>query len=499
MQYNSTRNASLSVCAAQAIAQGISVEGGLFVPQSFPTLTQALLQELTSLSYTERAKRILAMFLSDFTAEEVDECAEKAYNTGRFRHEAVAPLHYLDDSACLLELWHGPTCAFKDMALQILPHLMRTAASKTADGREIVILVATSGDTGKAALEGFRDAEHTKILVFYPEDGVSPMQKLQMVTQEGGNVGVCAIRGNFDTAQTGVKTIFTDPALKQLLADNNMMFSSANSINWGRLLPQIVYYISAYCDLCADGKLQMGQPMNVCVPTGNFGNILAAYYARKMGLPVARFICASNRNRILSDFISTGVYDCNRDFYTTTSPSMDILISSNLERLLFDLADGNDGEIVRLMSELKEKKCYTVSPAMLEKLQALFSAGWCDDEEVAATIRDTFKDSGYLCDTHTAVALRVYRQYRERTGDITPTVIASTANPYKFSASVLDALGASDATLDEFAKVEKLSELTGTEIPSPLAGLQGKTVRFSEVCDRDAMQNVVLGMLGIEA
>ncbi len=498
MMYNSTRDSQVSVSAAQAIAQGISRDGGLFVPERLPELTREELQDLVGCTYVQRATAVLSKFLTDFTPEEVGECTAAAYSTQRFRSPAIAPLHKLKDGVHVLELWHGPTCAFKDMALQILPHLMRVSAGKTAGGKEIIILVATSGDTGKAALEGFKDAEHTRILVFYPEDGVSPMQKLQMVTQEGGNVAVCAIRGNFDDAQTGVKTIFTDPAIGEKLAENGMMFSSANSINWGRLVPQIVYYVSAYCDLLKAGELRMGDRMNVVVPTGNFGNILAAYYAKRMGLPVGKLICASNRNKVLTDFITTGTYDRNREFHPTSSPSMDILISSNLERLLYDLSGRDDQEIRRLMGDLIEKGVYTVSEKMQAAIQEQFAAGWCDDVQTAAAIRDTFQQDHYLCDTHTAVGVHVYKEYREKTGDTTPTVIASTANPYKFSASVLDALGGNREDWDEFAKVEELHALTGCEIPAPLAGLKDKKVRFSQVCGREEMRNVVYGMLGIQ-
>ncbi len=499
MQYTSTRDSGVKVSAAKAIAQGISKDGGLFVPETVPTLSAEELTALSGMNYTQRATSVLSKFLTDFTPAEVEECTTAAYATGRFRSPEVAPLKELAAGEHILELWHGPTCAFKDMALQILPHLMRVSAGKTVDGKEIVILVATSGDTGKAALEGFKDADHTRILVFYPEEGVSPMQKLQMTTQEGSNVGVSAIRGNFDDAQTGVKTIFTDPAIAQKLADNGMMFSSANSINWGRLVPQIVYYISAYCDLLAADKIKMGDPINVCVPTGNFGNILAAYYARQMGLPIAKLICASNRNRVLTDFINTGCYNRNRDFYTTTSPSMDILISSNLERLLYDLSGKNDATIRELMQGLSKDGEYTVSDEVKAALQALFVGGCCDDSEAAATIADTFNCHGYLLDTHTAVAVRVYEDYRRDTGDTTPTVIASTANPYKFSSSVLEALDGDVTGLDEFDKVEKLNADTGCEVPAPLAGLKGKTPRFTGVCDNDkaGMQAVVYDMLGI--
>ena len=497
MMYNSTRDSGVSVSSAQAIAQGISKDGGLFVPESLPPLSQEELRSMTARSYVERAATVLSKFLTDFSAEEVKECASLAYTQERFRSPAIAPLHTLSEGVEILELWHGPTCAFKDMALQILPHLMRVSAKKTADGKTIIILVATSGDTGKAALEGFRDAENTRILVFYPEDGVSPMQKLQMTTQEGGNVAVCAIRGNFDDAQSGVKAIFTDPSIAAKLEKNGMMFSSANSINWGRLVPQIVYYISAYCDMVRDGKITLGDSINVVVPTGNFGNILAAYYARKMGLPVARLICASNRNRVLTDFIETGVYDRNRAFYTTTSPSMDILISSNLERLLYDLSGRDDGEIRRLMEQLKTEGRYTVTAGMREKIHALFAAGSCDDQQAAETIRSTFQKYGYLLDTHTAVAVSVYERYRKETGDETPTVIASTANPYKFSDSVLKAIsGPSDA--EEFEKVEQLHRATGCEVPAPLSSLRGKTPRFTGVCNRADMERTVYELLHID-
>ncbi|MBR2406801.1 MAG: threonine synthase [Clostridia bacterium] len=498
MMYTSTRDRSVTASAAQAITQGISNEGGLFVPEQLPQFTKDELAAMVSQSYIDRAVTVLSRFLTDFTADEVRDCAQSAYGSGRFLAPEVAPVHSLKDGVHVLELWHGPTCAFKDMALQILPHLMRVSASKTSDGKEIVILVATSGDTGKAALEGFRDAPHTRILVFYPENGVSPMQKLQMTTQEGGNVGVCAIRGNFDDAQSGVKTIFTDPTMRTVLAEQGMMFSSANSINWGRLVPQIVYYFSAYCDLVAAGSIAMGDPVNVAVPTGNFGNILAAYYAREMGLPVARLICASNCNNVLTDFLRTGTYDRRRAFHTTISPSMDILISSNLERLLYHLS-GCDAELVAgLMKELNETGSYTVPAALMEKLRSLFAAGWCDDEQTMQAIRTTYEQQGYLCDTHTAVAVSVCEQYRAETGDNTPIVLASTADPYKFSASVLRALGAERDDEDEFDKVDRLHALTGAPVPPSLAVLKGKQPRFTQVCDRDTMEQTVRALLAVK-
>lgn len=496
MMYKSTRNNNVAVTAAGAIAAGISEDGGLFVPTAFPKITAQDILSLADKNYVQRAQFVLGKYLTDFTAKEVEDCVTAAYTAEKFG-EDTAPVYTLEDGEHILELWHGPTCAFKDMALQILPHLMRVSSSKIVPGKEIVILVATSGDTGKAALEGFKDAPHTRILVFYPENGVSPMQKLQMTTQEGENVAVCAIRGNFDDAQTGVKTIFTDANVKAKLAENNMLFSSANSINWGRLVPQIVYYISAYCDLVRDGKIANGDPINVVVPTGNFGNILAAYYASKMGLPIKKFICASNSNHVLTDFIATGTYDRRRDFYTTTSPSMDILISSNLERLLYDLTDNDDKAVRAMMDALKNDGVYSVPDTVKEKLQAQFVGGFSDEAAVATTIRNTFEQRGYLLDTHTAVAVNVYEKYRAETGDTTPTVIASTANPYKFSASVLDALGADAANADEFEKVSLLQETSKMPAPASLLSLREKTVRFPDICDRDGQQAVVYNMLGI--
>lgn len=498
MHYTSTRNNQIRVTASQAIAGGISVEGGLYVPTAFPAITVEDLQAWMPLEYKERATAILSRFLTDFTAEETAQCCAAAYGD-RFDTPAVAPLHDMGDGRHILELWHGPTCAFKDMALQILPHLMRVSVEKTAPDQQTVILVATSGDTGKAALEGFRDAPNTRILVFYPVDGVSEMQRFQMITQEGDNVGVCAIQGNFDDAQTGVKALFTDDEVKAKLDAAHLRFSSANSINWGRLVPQIVYYISAYCDLLANNKIALGDAINVVVPTGNFGNILACYYAKRMGLPVNKLICASNRNRVLTDFFESGVYDCNRPFYTTTSPSMDILVSSNLERLLYHLANDNSDEIADLMNALKTYKKYTVSSTVLAALQEQFAAGSADDERVAETIRATFDKDGYLCDTHTAVAVAVYEDYRNKTGDSTPTVIASTASPYKFAPSILEALGDVENTTP-YEQLAELQAKTGWNIPQPLASLRDKAVRFTDVCgnDKASMQTTVYRMLQLD-
>lgn len=494
MNYVSTRDTSVKVSASQAITKGISSEGGLFVPDSLPTVSVGEIQKLAELDYISRAKAILSLFLTDFTEEEIDSCVKGAYETG-FSSEKVAPLAKLENGVHILELFKGPTCAFKDMALQILPRLLTVSGAKAAKGTEIVILVATSGDTGKAALEGFKDVENTRILVFYPSNGVSPMQKLQMCTQEGGNVSVCAIEGNFDDAQNGVKRIFTDKAISEKLKENSMAFSSANSINWGRLCPQIVYYFSAYADLLASGEIKAGDKINIVVPTGNFGNILAAYYAKEMGLPVKTLVCASNKNSVLTDFLTTGVYDRNREFFTTVSPSMDILISSNLERLLYSLAGSES--VKSWMKQLSENGKYEVDEKTLSEIKALFAAGCCDDNETKATISKIFKEKNYLCDTHTAVAIKVYYDYKEKTGDETPTVIASTASPFKFSAAVLEAVEGKTDGLDEFEMVERLAEITGKCCPEQLANLRNKTVRFNGCCSKDSMDGVVFNMLGI--
>lgn len=500
MNYNSTQDKSKVVLSAQAIAQGISQDGGLFVPESFPKLSSEELRSMLSMSYQDRAKLVISKYLTDFTEEEIADCVDSAYTVEKFGGENPAPLRAVDYNGAqqnLLELWHGPTCAFKDMALQILPHFLTKSLQKVGNGRDAVILVATSGDTGKAALEGFKDVEHTKIIVFYPVDGVSAMQKHQMNTQEGDNVYVCAIHGNFDDAQTAVKKIFTDAETQAILADHNMMFSSANSINWGRLLPQIVYYVSAYCDMVNSGNVAFGDKINITVPTGNFGNILAGYYAYEMGLPVNRFICASNSNNVLTDFIKTGVYDKNRDFYTTVSPSMDILVSSNLERLLYAMSGNNDVETKGYMDALKSKGVYEVSDTIKEKIKAMFWGGYADEDATKKTIHDLFEQQGYLSDTHTAVAVCVCDDYIKETGDTTPVVVASTASPYKFSKAVLSALDKGGMPESEFDMVEKLNEISDAAVPAPLANLRGKSARFCDVTDKEEMQSVVLRALGI--
>lgn len=491
MEYVSTRDKTRKVTAAYAIANGIAPDGGLYCPTEFPALTAEDWHALANLDYKGRSAHILGKFLTDFSGEELAQYASKAYADDKFGGNDTAPVVTLADGKHMLELWHGPTCAFKDMALQMLPHLLTASLRKTGEKRTACILVATSGDTGKAALDGFHDVEGTKIMVYYPVDGVSPMQKLQMVTQEGANVEVVAIRGNFDDAQSAVKRIFTDEQTRAKLDSDGMMLSSANSINWGRLAPQIAYYVSAYCDMVKSGAVKMGEKINICVPTGNFGNILAAYIAKRMGLPVNKFICASNRNNVLTDFFKkNGVYDKNRDFYTTTSPSMDILISSNLERLLFFASDFDDKLVAGLMQSLNNDGSYQTPEAVFAKIAADFDAGCCDDKQTAETIRALWEREHYLADTHTAVAVRVYEDYRARTGDQTPTVIASTASPFKFCRSVIEALGGT-LEKDDVSQLAVLTDLTGVAAPAPLAALADKQPRFDRVVDKAEILSTV--------
>lgn len=497
MYYKSTRDSNVKVDSAHAIAQGISKDGGLFVPSEIPTLSKNEILAIADMTYCERAAYVFAKYLTDFTEGEIRYCVENAYNDRKFSTDSIAEIAHLFDGTYMLELWHGPTCAFKDMALQVLPYLLTTSVKKIKLDKKIVILVATSGDTGKAALEGFKDVEGTQILVFYPEDGVSAMQKKQMATQEGNNVGVCSIKGNFDDAQTGVKKIFTSEEITSKLDKNGIAFSSANSINWGRLAPQIIYYVSTYAQLVKDEEISFGEKINIVVPTGNFGNILAAYYAKNMGIPVNRLICASNANNVLTDFINTGIYDRNRHFITTISPSMDILISSNLERLLYHMSGDNDALIREWFSKLSAEGKYEVSEDVKKQIKDNFYAGCCDDKETKQTIKAIFDKYSYTCDTHTAVAVKVYQDYKANTGDNTKTVIASTASPFKFSSSVLDALGGNDDSLDEFEKVEKLHEISGYEIPQSLAELKNKKVIFKECIDKDSMKDYVYKVLGV--
>lgn len=497
MFYKSTRNGELKLKSAEAIKKGLSEEGGLFVPEEIPALTQKELDSMVSMSYIDRANLVLKKYLTDFTGKEISACTEGAYGGGKFSSEKVAPVVKLEEGKYLLELWHGPTCAFKDMALQILPHFMTTSMKKTGEKKDVVILVATSGDTGKAALEGFKDVPGTKIGVFYPTGGVSDMQKLQMMTQEGENVFVSGIFGNFDDAQNGVKAIFTDEAIAKEMEEAGYLLSSANSINWGRLVPQIVYYISAYCDMVESGEITMGEKINVCVPTGNFGNILAAYYAYKMGLPIAKFICASNRNNVLTDFIRTGEYNRNRDFYTTVSPSMDILISSNLERLLFDLCGEDDKKVTTMMKKLQKSGQYQLTKTLHKKVSSLFWGGCCDDYFTKEQIWKTYSECGYTLDTHTAVAVDVCKQYVAETGDNTKTLIASTASPYKFNRDVLSALG-EDTNADDFTLVDRLYAKSKMPIPESLSQLKDKVCRFDGAIEKETMYNHVKEVLDVE-
>ena len=495
MLYKSTRStAEASLTSAEVIKEGLAPDGGLYVPESIPTLTLPEIELLSKQSYPERAADILARFLTDYTHEELSEDCCAAYSREHFVG-GVAPLIGLHTEypMAVLELWHGPTAAFKDMALQIMPKLLSRALKMTGEERKALILVATSGDTGKAALEGYRDVPGVSIEVFYPVDGVSRVQKLQMSTQLGDNVAVCAIKGNFDDAQTGVKKIFGDAAMSELLDKNGVFLSSANSINWGRLVPQIVYYVSAYCDLLRDEKIQPGQAINVCVPTGNFGNILAAYYAREMGVPIGKLICASNSNNVLTDFIKTGVYDRNRTFYNTMSPSMDILISSNLERLLLALTQ-DVNEVKGYMAQLNETGRYEVSDKVREKLQSLFCGYCCDDAETQKVIGSIYEKNEYLLDPHTAVAFSALAQYRAETGDQAPSVVVSTASPFKFCDSVLGALGEHQIAQGLDA-LDQLTAKTHLAAPAPLAGLRNKEVRFTRVVEKDHMVDAVLSML----
>lgn len=495
MQYLSTRDRQIRLSAAEAIKMGLSRDGGLLTPETIPVMDEAFIKSLIPEPYPVRAAKVMALYLDDYPEAELLSFAESAYGADRFDTPAAAPLRKVDNNTYCLELWHGPTSAFKDMALQMLPRLLSAALVKTGETKTACILVATSGDTGKAAMEGFADVPRTSIMVFYPKDGVSEIQEAQMVTQEGGNVGVCAVVGNFDDAQAGVKRIFSDTAIRDTLDQRGVFLSSANSINWGRILPQIVYYISAYCDLLRDGVLCMGDKVNFCVPTGNFGDILAAYYAKRMGLPVNKLICASNRNNILTDFLRTGVYDRNREFYTTMSPSMDILVSSNLERLLYDLSGENDAEVRDYMAALARDGKYQVSEGIKAALNGLYWGGFCDERGTSGTIGRYWRDYGYLIDTHTAVAADVLEQYRAATGDRTVSVFASTASPYKFCDHVLDAIGQPPKGTGT-ALLDQLHDATGTPVPARLAALKQKQRRFDLSAEKSDMERVVLDFLG---
>lgn len=487
MDYISSRDAGLKVTASQAIIRGIAPDGGLFVPLRFPQADLNEVLEAAKAGYTSLAEYIVAPYLDEFSEEEIRGIVTNAYEKG-FDHTDKAPVVPLEEGQYVLELWHGPTLAFKDMALQMLPQLMRASRLKTGDKERILILVATSGDTGKAALEGFAGVDGISIAAFYPHCGVSRTQELQMVTHEGDNVFVGAVRGNFDDTQTAVKRVFGNADYARNLADRGFRLSSANSINWGRLLPQIVYYFWAFADLVNKGKVRAGDPINFVVPTGNFGDILAGYYAGRMGLPVNRLICASNANNVLTDFFEDGGYDATRPFYKTMSPSMDILISSNLERLLFELAH-RDASLVRdWMAALRAKGAYRVPQENMREASALFAAGCCDDAKTMETIKNVFETRGYLMDPHTGVAKRVFDDYLKKTKDETPAVLVSTASPFKFSADVLAALGENPGKADEFELAVLLGSLSGLEVPEAILKLRELPVRFDEVLDADKIE-----------
>ncbi len=483
MEFFSTRNVNEKVSAAQAIAQGLSQEGGLFVPASFPKVD---LDAACKMEYAQLASHILSGYLEDYDPNFLKQATADTYGAA-FGGKA-GQLEHVEGSTYALELWHGPTCAFKDYALQLMPKLLVEAKKNLGRTEQTLILVATSGDTGKAALEGYKNIPGVKILVFYPDSGTSEIQRLQMVTQQGDNVGVYAVKGNFDDAQTGVKRVFADKQLAAELAKKDVRLSSANSINWGRLVPQIVYYFAAYGRLVRNHEIEMGQPVDFCVPTGNFGDILAGYYAKQMGLPVGKLVCASNRNNVLTEFFETGTYNARREFFKTTSPSMDILVSSNLERLLYHIT-GSDAQVAAWMADLAEKGSYTVNSTTLETIRADFAAGCASDEEVAQEIKAIYQKVGYLCDPHTAVAFKVAREYQAASQSHNPMVVLSTASPYKFPRDVLTALGA-EAPQSDFAAMDGLKALTNVPVPNSLAALRGQQERFNQVIEPSQIGDV---------
>lgn len=497
--YISTRGNYHPVHASEAIRLGMVPGGGLFVPEKVPALDDVKINGMAEQAYQEIAQTILELYLDDFTGEEIRDIIAKSYNETNFDREDIAPLVKLDNHTYILELWHGPTAAFKDMALQIMPRLLTKSVEKSGTQEEVIILVATSGDTGKAALEGFKNVPGLRIIVFYPFGGVSKVQELQMSTAEGSNVSVVAVKGNFDDCQTAVKEVFADPKFNQLLASHKMVFSSANSINWGRLLPQIVYYFWGYAQLLKKGEITPGDKINVVVPTGNFGNILAGFYAYLMGLPVNKFICASNENKVLTDVINKGVYDRRREFYKTISPSMDILISSNFERFLFEVS-GHDGDkIVDWYRQLHEEGCFTIDEKYREKWQGLLIGDYATDEETKDEIKKTFRDTEYVLDTHTGVGVKVYRDYAEKTGDKTKTIIDATANPYKFNKAVLEAIGGKEQVenKDEFSIVEELNRISGMPIHRALKDLDKKKIVHSIIIEKDKLGETVKDILGL--
>ena len=496
MKYYSTRDKNVSLSAAEAVKMGLSRDGGLLTPTRIPQIDRAFLERLIPMEYAQRAAKVMALYLTDYSDEELLTFGRNAYGPAQFDDPIAAPVRKVENGLYCLELWHGPTSAFKDMALQMLPQLLSAALRKTGEKRTACILAATSGDTGKAAMAGFADVPQTCIQVYYPKDGVSPVQERQMVTQEGENVDVRAVIGNFDDAQAGVKRIFSDEAVRAELDKRGYFLSSANSINWGRILPQVVYYISAYCDLVRDGALTMGDKVNFCVPTGNFGDILAAYYAKRMGLPVNRLICASNSNNVLTDFLRTGIYDRNRPFHTTISPSMDILISSNLERLIYRIA-GNDADKNReLMSALSGNGKYEITEEMKAQL-ADFYGNFASEAETAAEIRRLYEKCGYVIDTHTAVASAVYGKYVVETGDHKTTVIASTASPFKFTRSVMDAIDIKYDAMGDFELVDELSKIAKVKVPNAIEEIRTAPVLHDTQCDVDKMKDTVKSFLGM--
>ncbi len=488
MNYRSTRGTGAPVSAALAIKNGLAPDGGLYMPEEIPPLSGADIEALRGMDYSARAARILSLFLTDYTEEELTEDCRTAYGEERFPGGA-APVCEVDGQVSALELWHGPTCAFKDIALQIMPRLLSRALKKTGEARTALILVATSGDTGKAALDGYRDVPQVKILVFYPSEGVSKVQKLQMVTQEGGNVAVCGITGNFDDAQSGVKSLFSDADIAAELDRHGIFLSSANSINWGRLAPQIAYYVSAYCDMVNAGRLRMGGKLDVCVPTGNFGNIFAAFIARRMGLPLGRLICASNSNNVLTDFLQSGTYDRNRPFHMTVSPSMDILISSNLERLLYLLCGAE--KTAFYMKKLAESGTYSLTAEELSAVREVFCGYFCDEAETAEFLRAAYRDHGYLMDTHSAVGYGTARKYLAASSARTPLLLVSTASPYKFAADVYGAV-CGEAREEGLAELGKLEALTGVPVPAPLFGLDRRPVLHTGVIAPAKMAEAML-------
>ena len=494
VMYSSTRNADVKYRASEAILKGLADDGGLFVPDSIPALDVSM-DELAKMSYQETAYEVMKLFLSDFTEEELKSCIEKAYDS-KFDTPEIAPL-VSADGAYYLELFHGSTIAFKDMALSILPYLLTTSAKKNQVKNDIVILTATSGDTGKAALAGFADVPGTKIIVFYPKNGVSPIQEKQMVTQKGDNTFVVGIHGNFDQAQTGVKQMFNDKNLAKQLGDAGFQFSSANSINIGRLVPQVVYYVYAYAKLYANGVIAKDEKINVVVPTGNFGNILAAFYAKNMGVPIAKLICASNENKVLFDFFRTGTYDRNRDFILTSSPSMDILISSNLERLIYRIAGNDAAKNAELMKSLSTTGKYEITPEMKALLDD-FYGNYTSEQETADVIADLYEKTGYIIDTHTAVAAGVYHKYKAETKDTeTKTVIASTASPFKFTRSVMDAIDKKYDSMSDFELVDELSRIGNVAVPQAIEDIRSAAVLHDTVCEVDEMPAVVKKFLGV--